>query len=64
MKKLSEEANQIAIEVRMFADNIGDHNPGLRKHKVPIETLQYDAACLARAFAGIYGKLGEKAKDG
>lgn len=64
MKKLSEEINQIAIEVQIFADNVNDYNPGLRKRKVPIETLQYDAACLARSFAGLYGKLGEKVKDG
>lgn len=63
MKKLFEQASQIAVEVQMIADNLEGHNPGLSKKTVPLEVIQHDVASLARELAGLYGKIGEKIKN-
>lgn len=63
MKKLFLEAEGLVKEAQIIADNIFDYNSGLHKEKVPLDALQYSVACLAREFAGLYGKIGEKLKE-
>ena len=53
----------LAKKTRIFASHIGDYNPGLSKNKIPLDVLQTDAAFLAREFAGLYGKIGEKIRN-
>lgn len=62
MKKLYDQASQIALEAQMIVDNLEGHNPGLIKDKVPLEAIQTDAGNLARELAVLYGKIGEKIK--
>lgn len=58
MKKLYEHAQQIATEAQILADNLAEYNPGIeKKNKVPLRTLRYNAACLAREFAKLYSEI-------
>ena len=64
MKRLYEQAVQLATELQRIADNISEYNPGLCKKKVPLEIIQYDVASLAKELAGLHEKIGEKIKNG
>jgi hypothetical protein len=63
MRKLYEQAAQIAVEAQMIADSLEEHNPGLCKKKVPLDVIQYDVASLARELASLYGEIGEKIRE-
>ena len=63
MKKLFEQASQIAKEAQMIADSLAEYNPGLCKHKVPLDVIQYDVASLARELAGLHGEIGGKIRN-
>lgn len=63
MKKIAEQAAQLATEAQIIADNLSGYNPGLCKKKVLLEVIQYDVASLARALAGLYAEIGGKIKD-
>jgi hypothetical protein len=63
MKKLSDQAQTAATEAQIIADSLFDYNTGLCKKKVPLNAIQTDAGNLARGFATLYGKIGEKIKN-
>lgn len=56
MKELYQQAQAIATEAQIIADNLNDYNPGIHKKKVPLEILQTDAGNLTKEFAALYGK--------
>jgi antitoxin component HigA of HigAB toxin-antitoxin module len=62
LKRLFEQASQIAVEAQMIADNLERHNPGLVRNPVPLEAIQTKAGKLARELADLYGKIGKKIK--
>ena len=63
MKGLHEKIEQLVQQLQMTADSLGDYNPGLCKDKIPLETIQYDLACLGRELTWIYSELGRKIKN-
>ena len=63
MEKLYNQANQSVNDMQIIADNIFDYNSGLCKRKVPLDTIQYDVACLARELTILYTEIGRKIKD-
>ena len=63
MKKLFEQADQLAKELRIIANNLSEYNPGLCKDKTPLPVIQYDVASLARELAGLHAEIGEKIKE-
>ena len=62
MKKLFEQATQIAVEAQMIADSLEEHNPGLCKDKVPLDVIQHDIACLGRELTWLYSEIETKIK--
>ncbi len=63
MKKLFEQASQLVVELQSIADALSEYNPGLCKNRTPLSVIQADVGSLARELAGLYGKIGEKAKN-
>ncbi len=60
MRQLVEQTEQLVKEIQIIADNLADYNPGLCKDKIPLPTIQYNLACLARELTGLHGEIGEK----
>lgn len=63
MKKLFEQATQIAVEAQMIADSLFDYNSGLCKKKIPLSAIQCDCSTLARNLIILYGDIGEKIRN-
>ena len=63
MKKLFEQASQIAKEAQMIADSLAEYNPGLCKNKVLLDVIQYDVASLAQELTRLHGEIGGKIRD-
>jgi hypothetical protein len=70
MKKLFEQATQIAIEAQMIADSLAEYNPGLSKNKTPLREnrtsliiLATDAGILAREFEKLRVSLRNKHEE-
>lgn len=54
MKEIYEQADQLAIEAQIIADNLLAYNPGLGKDKIPLDVLIADI----RKLTYEYVKLG------
>ena len=62
MKRIAEQANNLAKELQTIADSLADYNPGLCKEKTPLDVIQYDLACLGREITGLYAEIGKRIK--
>ena len=60
IKQLVEQTEQLVKEIQIIANNLADYNPGLCKDKIPLPTIQYNLACLARELTDLHGEIGEK----
>lgn len=63
MKKLYEQADGLAKELRIIAGNLNEYNPGSCKRKVPLRVVQHNIASLMRELSVLYTDIGEKVKD-
>ena len=63
MKNLSEQADILAENMQIIADNLSEYNPGLCKNKTPLDVIQYDLACRGRELTWLYTEIGRKIKD-
>lgn len=64
MKNLSIQVGFLVKDIQAIDKNIAGYNPGLSKEKVPLRTIQYDIASLARGLSILHGKIGEKIREG
>ena len=63
MKQIANQANSLAIDMQIIADNLAEYNPGLNKKKVPLSAIQYDLACLGRGLTYLFVEIGKRIKD-
>ena len=63
IQKIYEQAESLAKEAEIISSNLADHNPGLQKKNVPLETIQHDIASLTRDYSILYSEIGEKIRN-